>query len=188
MPDQNNLTLILNQAAAGNKKSLDRLLPLIYDELYRLAQSKRRKEGAAITLNTTAMVHEAYLKLVDQKNVDWQSRSHFFAIAATMMRRIIIDYARARNAQKRGAEQTVITLNDQQMAISVPADSILQVDEALTRLAQTGERRAKIIEYWFFVGLNHQEIADLLNISTATVRREWRLARAWLARFMKEDG
>ena len=180
------VTQLLAELSGGNRSVVDRLIPVVYDELHQLAERELRRERAGHTLNATALVHEAYVKLIDQHRVDWQNRAHFMAIAAQSMRRILINYAKSRSAQKRGSGMPVITFIEEAMPRETPPEELLALDEALTRLEKLNERQIKVIEYWFFGGLTHEEIADVLEISLPTVRRDWRFARAWLSRELKQ--
>jgi RNA polymerase sigma factor (TIGR02999 family) len=166
----------------GNKKALDELMPLVYQELHRLAHNHLARERDGHTLQTTALVNEAYLKLIDQKRVKWQSRSHFFAVASKIMRRILVDYARSRTYAKRGGGAPTIQLDEGIIVSPVRAEEIIAVDEALTALADTDERKARIVELRFFVGLSIDETADALGVSPGTVMKDWTLAKAWLQR------
>ncbi len=132
-------------------------------------------------------MHEAYLKLVDQNRVNWQNRAHFFAIAAQSMRRVLINYAHKRKAQKRGGGQVIVTFVEESVPRETRAEELLALDEALSRLAKMNERQSKVVEYWFFGGLTHEEIAEVLGVSLPTVRRDWRLARAWLSRELHQS-
>lgn len=180
-PDKD-ITRLLHQLSDGDDHAVNALMPLVYDELHAMADRQMRRERANHTLNSTALVHEAYLKLVDQNRVNWQNRAHFFAIAAQAMRRILINYAQARLAQKRGGGQILATFNEEEVLRESRAGEIVALDEALTRLAELNERQSKVVEYRFFAGLTQEEIAEVLGVSVPTVRRDWRLARAWLAR------
>lgn len=162
----------------------DELFALVYDELRRLAAAQLRKERPGHTLTPTALVHEAYIKLVEQTRVDWKNRAHFFAVAARAMRRILIDYARKRGAKKRGAGERplVITLGAGRDERATRLDELLTLDDALERLRALDERRARVVELRFFAGLQHREIGTALGVSEPTARRDWRLARAWLSR------
>jgi RNA polymerase sigma factor (TIGR02999 family) len=176
-------TRLLLRWNGGDRNALDELLPLVYDELRRLANSYLRRERVQHTLQSTALVHEAYLRLVDQ-SVAWQNRAHFFGIAAQMMRRILVDHARARQAAKRG-DGLQVTL-DEGMAIAEARNlDILALDRALQSLSQLDEQQGKVVELRFFAGLSIEETAEVLSISTATVKREWVMAKAWLAREMQ---
>lgn len=187
MTDKNNITHLLEEITGGNRAVVDSLIPLVYDELHQVAHIQLRKERRNHTLNATALVHEAYFKLVDQTRVNWQNRAHFFAIASQAMRRILINYAQQRKVLKRGGGKSVITFIDENVKRETRPEELLALDEALERLKLISERQSRIIEYWFFVGLNHEEIAVVLGISVPTVRRDWRLARAWLSRELKRN-
>ena len=143
------------------------------------------KERRGHTLNATALVHEAYLKLVDQRDPNWQNRAHFFAIAAKAMRRILINYAEKRRAEKRGGGNPIVTFNEEAVVRESRADDLLALEEALQRLEKLNERQSKVVEYRFFGGLTQEEIAEVLEVSVPTVRLDWRLARAWLSREMQ---
>jgi len=182
MTESNQITLLLGRAVGGDQRAVDALFPLVYQQLKKIAQNKLRPERPDHTLNATALVHEAYLKLINQDQVNWQNRTHFFALAATAMRRILVDYARNRKAGKRGGDEVLITLNEEIMSSSTKAERLVDLDEALKRLEVIHERQCKVVELRFFGGLKEDEIAEALNISLATVKRDWRLSRAWLAR------
>ena len=181
------VTEILHQARAGDRQAMDRLVSLVYDELHALAHRKLAFEQPGHTLQTTALVHEAYLKLVDQTRVDWQNRTHFFAVAALAMRRILVNHAEGRQAAKRGGALAPLELEESHAVVAVPDDRILALDEALTRLAQFNERGARVVEYRFFGGLGYDEIAAIMGLSAITVRRSWETARAWLKRELEAD-
>lgn len=166
---------------------MERLFPLLYDELRRLAQLHLRKQRSQHTLNTTALIHEAYLRLIDQQRVDIQDRSHFLGVAARAMRFVVIDYARRRGAQKRGGGVPHKTLDDVDIAIDAQAADLLALDEALTRLAKLNERLSQVVEYRFFGGLSIEETAAAMDISERTVKRDWKKARLWLYREMQTD-
>lgn len=174
--DVTELLLRLGEGGAA----VDRLFPLVYDELKGVAAARLRAERAGHTLSATALVHEAYLKLVSQDRVDWKNRAHFFAIAARAMRRILLDYAIARNAEKRGGGAPLVTLGDDSASRSSNLDELLAIDEAMTRLAALDERQEKVVELRFFGGLKLEEIAEVLGVSLASVNRDWRTARAFL--------
>ena len=179
------ITQILLELRDGDDKSLDDLLPLVYDELRRLANSYLSRERADHTLQPTALVHEAYLKLIGQTEVDWQNRAHFFGISARLMRQILVDHARGKNRQKRGGEGvTMIEFNDGiSFSTNQPLD-VLMVDEAMTKLELLDERQAKIVEMKFFGGLTVEEIGEVLDISPATIKREWATAKLLLHRML----
>jgi RNA polymerase sigma factor (TIGR02999 family) len=182
------LTHLLLDVQAGRPGTLDRLLPLVYDELRALASRRRRFERPDHTLNTTALVHEAYLRLVDQRQATWQNRAHFFAIAATAMRRILLEYARSRRALKRGGEDSPVRLGDlDNLLPDEQTEELLALDEALQRLAAFNERGSRVVEYRYFVGLTNEEIAEVMDLSVMTVRRAWEAARAWLTQELQHD-
>lgn len=165
-----------------------RLLPLIYDELRRIARACLRKERGNHTLQPTAVVHEAYLRLAGRLDIDWRDREHFFSVAARTMRRVLVDYARMRNSNKRsGAHGGVAPAYAAWMAAS-HLDDLLTLDECLERLSALDSRQARVVEMRFFAGLEVEEVAGLMDISPATVKREWRSAKAWLRREMRESG
>jgi RNA polymerase sigma factor (TIGR02999 family) len=182
------VTSLLKAWSQGDASALDRLAPLLYDELRRLAHGYMRHERAGHTLQTTALVNEAYLRLVDVKQVAWQDRAHFFAVAARAMRRVLVDAARSRAAVKRGgrlepeAHSTPIDFDQFPSARSDRAAELCALDDALTTLLQMDARRAQVIELRFFGGLSVEETAEVLKVSPQTVMRDWRIARAWLAR------
>jgi len=173
------ITRLLSDWKRGRKEALDEFLPIVYDELRRVAHRLLSNEYAE-TLPTTALVHEAYLKLVDQHSVDWQNRGQFFAIASQAMRRILVDHARQRNSQKRDGIK--IDLDDAHTLSVKMNESLLDLDFALNELAEMDEEQAKIVELRYFAGLTFEEVGKVLNLSTAAVFREWSLARAWLYR------
>lgn len=180
-------TQLLKAWSGGDRVAADRLFPLVYDELRRLAHAKLRRERPGHTLSTTALVHEAYLRLIDQTRVEWQSRAHFFAIAAQAMRRILVDYARRRCAQKRGGPQRPLALEEGQVAVDEQAALVVTLDAALRRLGARSERMACVVECRFFGGLTQRETAEALGVSARTVRRDWQKARAWLYKELKPE-
>lgn len=180
-----NVTQLLIGWGRGDKEALDKLLPLVYDELRRQAARYLRRERAGHTLQTTALIHEAYLRLVDQKNVHWQNRAHFFGIAAQLMRRILVDHARTKKRAKRGGSDIRVSL-DEATAVAKAQDlDVVALDEALERLAKIDEQQSRIVELRFFSGLTVEETAEVLSISPATVKRDWSMAKAWLHREIK---
>jgi RNA polymerase sigma factor (TIGR02999 family) len=179
------ITRLLQDLSGGNRTVVDELMPLVYEELRSLARYQLRDERHNHTLNATALAHEAYLKLVDQEQVTWQNRAHFFAIAARAMRRMLINYANQRRAEKRGGGQPLVTFDEQAMMRETRTEELIALDEALAELAQLNERQSQVVELWFFGGLSQAEIAEVLGISEPTVRRDWRFARAWLSRELK---
>jgi RNA polymerase sigma-70 factor, ECF subfamily len=176
------ITLILQDWNGGDVDAKERLLPFVYDELKRQARFLMSKERSNHTLQPTALVHEAFLKLNEQTGIDWQNRSHFYGIISRLMRQILVDHARSHAAEKRGSNAIHFSLDDVQIPIEERANSILAVDEVLRELAAFDERQAKIVEMRFFGGLNNAEIAENLQISERTVGREWQTARLWLFR------
>jgi RNA polymerase sigma factor (TIGR02999 family) len=184
---KNQVTQLLIDLSGGNKKVVDVLMPMVYKEMHQLAHMHLRGERRDHTLNATALVHEAYMKLIDQDKISWQNRAHFFGIASHAMRRILINYANARIAQKRGGNQVLATFVDDKMKRESRPEELIALDEALKKLEQLNERQSKIIEQWFFVGMNHEEIAEILGVSVPTVRRDFRLAKAWLSRELKRE-
>ena len=185
--NQEPITKFLNEIKSGNKEALAELLPLVYDELRRLAGRHFKNERSNHTLQPTALVHEAYLRLTRQNEIEWQDRAHFFGIAARLMREILIEYARARHRQKRGGnDRTQIALDDAVSFNNQAQLDIIAVDEALTKLEQLDERQARIVEMKFFGGLQVEEIAEALNISPATVKRDWSSAKLLLSRMLNE--
>lgn len=179
--DITNATRLLRDAQQGNRQSLDELLPLVYDELKRIAAYKISLERPNHTLQATALVHEAYMRLIDQHSVNWSNRAHFFAIASEMMRRILVNHAESRNAKKRNEGQTMISLD---VIDDVAADSdvdLIFLDNALKELAEFDPTQARVVELKFFGGLTNEETAEVLGVSERTIKREWRMARAWLA-------
>ncbi len=179
------ITSLLLELDGGNRAVLDQLFPLLYEHLYNVAGKQLRSERQDHTLNSTALVNEAYLKLVDQSRVKWQNRAHFIAIAAQAMRRILINYAKSRSAKKRGGGSPIVTFDDSLFISEGRAELLIELDEALSRIKEFDERQSKIVEYKFFGGLKDEEIAEALKVSVPTVRRDWRLAKAWLSRELK---
>ncbi|HEX8984696.1 MAG TPA: sigma-70 family RNA polymerase sigma factor [Bryobacteraceae bacterium] len=182
MINSREVTRLLVSWSGGDEAALNQLTPLVYDELRRLAGRYLRNERPDHTLQSTDLVHEAYLRLVDQQNVQWQSRAHFFGIAAQMIRRILVDHARRRQAAKRGAGPVKLTL-DEAVAASEPRDfDLVALDEALENLAKLDPQQSRVVELRFFAGLSIEETAEVLKISSATVKRDWITAKAWLFR------
>jgi len=184
-PDQG-VTGLLQAWGAGDSAALDRLLPVVYDELHRQAQRHLRRETPGHTLQTTALVHEAYLRLVDQRQAHWQNRSQFFGIAAQLMRRILVDHARRHHAAKRGGSAIPVPLEEGEMAAAESGVDLVALDDALNRLAALDPQQARVVELRYFTGLGIEETAQALGISPATVKRDWAMARAWLKRELGE--
>jgi RNA polymerase sigma-70 factor, ECF subfamily len=178
------VTMLLKQLSNGNQEVLAELIPLVYDELRRLAAYHLRRERSNHTLQATALVHEAYLRLVDQRHVDWKNRSHFFGVAAHLMRRILLMHARKSHAVKRGGSAQKISLDEAVVFTREKSAALLALDELLTRLAVLDPQQARVVELRCFGGLSVEETAGLMNISSATVKRDWAMAKAWLAREM----
>ena len=176
------ITQLLLSWRNGNEHALEELMPVVYSELRRLARNFMRRQNPGHTLQTTALVNEAYLRLIDSNRVNWQDRNHFFASSAQLMRRILVDFARKKNSLKRGGGQVQVTLDDHaEFAIAEQSD-LLDLDEALSRLAELSPRQAQIVELRYFAGLTEEQVGETLEISSRTVRRDWNLARAWLYR------
>jgi RNA polymerase sigma factor (TIGR02999 family) len=172
---------MLLELTDGNQDIVNQILPHIYDELRRLASSYLRRERSDHTLQPTALVHEAYMKLIDQTRVRWQNRAHFFGIAAQVMRRILMDHARKHTAEKRGGAAEVLPIEEEILIVSHDKSAeLVALDDALNQLAEMDERKAKIVELRYFGGLSIEETAEVLGVSVPTVNREWRMAKAWL--------
>jgi RNA polymerase sigma factor (TIGR02999 family) len=180
VPSQQDVTRLLVRLTEGDRGVLDDLLPVVYGELRKLASSYLRRERVGHTLQPTALVHEAYMRLVDQTQVQWQNRAHFFGVAAQMMRRILVDHARAHEAEKRGGEFQKLSL-DENIDVSGERDvNLVALDDALNLLAEIDPQKMKIVELRFFGGLSVEETAEVLGVSAPTVKRQWRMAKAWL--------
>ncbi len=179
-PPQHEVTRLLIRLTEGEGAVLDDLLPLVYAELRRLAANYLRRERPGHTLQPTALVHEAYLRLIDQTQVHWQNRAHFFGVAAQMMRRILVDHARSQQAEKRGGEYQKFSLDENIDVSGERASDLVALDEALERLAQIDPDKSRVVELRFFGGLSVEETAEVLGVSAPTVKRHWRLAKAWL--------
>ena len=177
------ISRLLRQWSDGNRAALEDLLPLVYDELHRQAARYLRRERVGHTLQTTALIHEAYLRLIDQRDVQWQSRTHFFAIAAQIMRRVLIDYARAKHREKRGGDDVRLSLDAVNLVVTDENSvDLIALDQALQRLAELDEQQARVVELRYFGGLSLEETAEVLHISRATTARDWDVAKAWLRR------
>lgn len=183
MEERADITGLLRELSQGRAGVLDRLMPIVYDKLRRIAHAQLRGERPDHTLNTTALVNEAYLKLVNVRQVEWRDRAHFFAVAARLMRRILIDYARARQREKRGGDAVHVPLAEaQDIPLGRAADDLLALEEALARLEAQSERQCRVVECRCFAGMTLEETAAALGISVATVKRDWTFSRAWLNR------
>jgi RNA polymerase sigma factor (TIGR02999 family) len=174
------ITQLLAEWSNGNQTALDKLYPLVYGELHKMANRYMKRERKDHTLQTTALINEAYVRMVDQKNVHWENRAHFFAISAQIMRRILIDHARRHHYAKRGGGAQKVSLDVTAIVASNPESDMLLLDEALNRLTEMDPRRGQVVELRYFGGLNNEEIAGVLKISENTVTRDWNMARAWL--------
>ena len=174
------ITQLLAEWSNGNQTALDKLYPLVYGELHKMARRYMNRERQGHTLQTTALINEAYVRLVDQKQVHWQNRAHFFAISAQIMRRILIDHARRYDYAKRGGGAEQVSLDEIAVVADERASDLLLLDDALNRLAEMDARRSQVVELRYFGGLNNEEIAGVLKISENTVTRDWNMARAWL--------
>jgi RNA polymerase sigma factor (TIGR02999 family) len=186
-PSSGDITELLRAWGNGDQAALERLTPLVYDELHRLARSQMSRENEGHTLQTTALINEAYLRLVDLQGVRWQDRAHFFAVSAQMMRRILIDFARARGCQKRGAGAPQLSLDDAPTVCNEPDTNVVALDSALKALAGVDERKSKVVELRFFGGLSVEETAEVLRVSVETVMRDWKFAKVWLLREMSQE-
>ncbi len=182
MPSPQQMTELLAAWSDGDREALERLLPLVERELHRLAHHYMNRERDGHTLQTTALVNEAYLKLCDQTRVRWQNRAHFFAIAATSMRRFLANHARDRHRDKRGGRAVQVSLSEVAVISAEKSDELLALDEALGRLAEFDPRKARVVELRHFGGLTAAEVAEVLGVSVVTVERDWKAAKAWLAR------
>jgi len=186
MSESQEVTVLLAALTRGDDGAASKLIPVVYDELRRLAGNYMRRERVDHTLQATALVHEAYLKLVEQRSVNWQSRAHFFGVAAQLMRRILIDHARGHSRQKRGGEQKKVSLDEMLVFSEQQADKLLAVDDSLNHLAKLDPRQAHVVELRFFGGLSVEEAAEVLGVSPKTVKREWSVAKAWLYADLRE--
>ena len=176
----NEVTQLLVAWGNGDQAAFDQLMPLVYNELHRLAHRHIKKERPGHTLQTSALLNEAFLRLVDQRDVQWQGRAHFFSIAAQMMRRILVDYARSRRYAKRGGDAQQVSFNEELPVSRQLSADVVEVHEALNELASIDERKSKVVELKFFGGLSNEETAEVLGVSPGTVMRDWTLAKAWL--------
>jgi RNA polymerase sigma-70 factor (ECF subfamily) len=182
-----NITLLLHAAASGDRRDLDALMTAVYQDMRRLAMSHMDQERANHTLQPTALVHEAYVKLLDQRNTGWKDRLHFFSIASRIIRRILIDHARSSGAAKRGGSITRISVADQDIGVPARDVDLLALDEAMAELALLDEQQARIVELRYFGGCTIDEIAELLELGKRTVDRQWHAARAWLFDRLRDD-
>jgi RNA polymerase sigma-70 factor, ECF subfamily len=181
-PQTHEVTALLQAWSTGNEEALEKLTPMVYEQLHRAARRYMVGERSGHTLQATALINEVYLRLVNVRTVDWQNRAHFFAICAQLMRRILTDFARSRHYQKRGGGAHQLPLDEALVISSQPESDLMELDEALKRLAVVDERKSRVVELRFFGGLEVKETATVLNVSPETVMRDWKLARAWLLR------
>jgi RNA polymerase sigma factor (TIGR02999 family) len=170
----------------GDQSALERLIPLVHAELHRIARRYMRNERAGHTLQTSALINEAYLRLIDAQQVHWQNRVHFFGIAAQLMRRVLVDFARSRGYKKRGGGALQVSLDETMVITRERGEDLVALDEALSALSELDERKGRVVEMRFFGGLSEKEIAEALTVSPETVRRDWRLAKSWLRRRLSE--
>lgn len=185
--DQDQVTQLLVRWSEGDSSAIEQLTPLVYQELHRLAHKHIQQENDGHTLQTTALVHEAYLRLVDQRNIRWQNRAHFFAVSAQVMRHILVDYARKKSSAKRGGVAQKVTLDDGAVVWKERSTELIALDEALQQLAEIHPRRSKVVELRYFGGMNNKEAAEVLKISEASIERDWRFAKAWLYRELQQQ-
>jgi RNA polymerase sigma factor (TIGR02999 family) len=186
-PAPQEVTRLLIAWSNGDQAALDELLPLVYQELHRLAHRRLRRERGH-TLQTTALIHEAYLRLIEQKEAQWQNRAHFFAVAAQMMRRILVDHARARQSRKRGGSARQVSLDEALEVSNERAAEVIALDAALAALSEFDERKSRMVELRFFGGLSIEETAEVLGVSPGTVMRDWTLTKSWLQRTISKRG
>lgn len=187
-PSSSEVTQLLLAWGQGDGTALDRLMPLVYDELHRLARRHMGGERENHVLQTTALVNEAYLRLIDASRVQWQNRAHFFAVSSQLMRRVLVDTARARDRDKRGGGRIQVSLNESVVGGAEQRADLIALDDALTLLERTDERASRVVEMRFFGGLENEEVAEAVGVSVETVKRDWRWARAWLLKELGEPG
>lgn len=187
-PSPPNVTELLRNWSDGDKQAQEKLFQIVYDELYRQAARYLRKEHAGLSLQTTDLIHEAYLRLINQQHVEWQNRLHFFAIAAKVMRRILVDHVRERHAAKRGGSDIRLPLEEAMVVLPEQNLDFVALDEALNKLAEIDAQQSQIVELRFFSGLSVEETAQVLEVSERTVKRDWNVAKAWLRRELSRGG
>jgi len=186
VPSSQEVTELLISWRQGKQESLDKLTPIIYEELRRCAHRYMQREQKGHSLQTTALINETYLRLLDCSKVSWKNRAHFFAVTARMMRNILVDYARSRRREKRGGGRVKVSLDQNRIALMERDPDLIALDEALKSMSAEDDRKSRVVEMRFFGGLSVEETAEVLGVSTQTVMRDWRLAKAWLVREMKE--
>jgi len=179
-PSTHEVTQLLRAWSVGDQEALDRLVPLVYDELYRTAHRYMSREQTGHTLQTTALVNEVYVRLVDSRETNWQDRAHFFAVAARLMRHVLVDYARSRRSRKRGGDWRHVTFDEAHAPLLKPRVDLVALDEALNALKSIDKRKSDVVELRYFGGLNVEQTAEVLKVSPETVKRDWRLAKVWL--------
>lgn len=187
LPPSPDVTQLLLAWHSGDQSALNKLMPIVYDELHRIARNYLRREGDTPSLQTTLLVHEAYLRLVDVRQVQWQGRAHFLAIAARLIRQILVDFARQRGCQKRGGGGRHVAFDESEIDGERPDEDLAALDEALRALAELDPRKGQVVELRFFGGLTEKDIAEVLQVSPETIKRDWRFAKAWLRRFLNEE-
>jgi len=180
------ISLLLLDWSKGDEYALEQLMPLVYEELRRMARNYMRRQPSGHTFQTTDLIHEAYLKIAGAEQRNWQSRSHFFGVAAKAMRHILVDYARSKNNRKRGGWQERVTLKENMRVTNQSSEDIVALDDALNRLAALDDRKVRVVEMKFFAGLHVAEIADVLKVSPETVKRDWSFAQTWLLRELRQ--
>ncbi len=186
-PSSSEVTGLLRAWSQGDEEALQKLMPVVYDQLHAAARRYMAGERAGHTLQTTALIHETYLRLVDIRHVKWQDRAHFFAVCAQLMRRILIDFARSRGYQKRGGDAHHVNFDEALVVTAQPDSNLVALDDALNRLAKVDERKSKVVELRFFGGLGVKETAEVMKVSADTVMRDWKFAKVWLLRELRGD-
>ena len=187
MPAPHEVTQLLREWGSGDLAAFDKLMSLVYEELRRMAKRYMDRQNPGHTLQTTALIHEAYLRLVNQQEVQWQNRAHFFGVAAKAMRHILVDYARTRQAAKRGGAAYIVSLDEAALVSTERTEELAALDDALQSLAAFDQRKSQVVELRYFGGLTVEETAEVLKVSAETVARDWRLARSWLLRELSKD-
>jgi RNA polymerase sigma-70 factor, ECF subfamily len=188
MPSPQEITQWLVAWSQGDRTAFEKLMPLVYSELHRIARRYMERENPGHTLQTTAVIHEAYLRLADQPDVQWQNRAHFYGFAARVMRHILVDYARGRLSMKQGGNMQHVSLDEAAVASLQPTAELIALDDALKQLESVDARKSRVVEMRYFGGLNVEEVAEVLKVSSITVIRDWNMAKAWLYRALKSEG